>query len=275
MPARVMERLASKALNILGPGAMLSATVDETVLEGSSNTACAIHCSLPSAAAPTNSADPDRAAGSWSAALTTGFVASKGDDMSDPGRNGHCRGWPDYRQGIRTEPRLARSPLQLMVDAARLAARDAGARMLLPEIESITAIRSFNDTVPGFPIAVRQARERTPWSLPARYRGQPREFLYPPSGGDIPQRMVTRSLTRLCRRHLVGSHRGRRPSCGRKRNAKARRARAGLECETRPFEPDESAGRSLMYSQAEIDRGMRSPASCTPCSTGLARSQGG
>jgi alkylation response protein AidB-like acyl-CoA dehydrogenase len=32
--SEVMERLASEALDILGPGAMLSATVDETVLEG-------------------------------------------------------------------------------------------------------------------------------------------------------------------------------------------------------------------------------------------------
>ena len=32
--SEVMERLASEALDILGPGAMLSATVDETLLEG-------------------------------------------------------------------------------------------------------------------------------------------------------------------------------------------------------------------------------------------------
>lgn len=177
--------------------------------------------------------------------------------MSDPGRSPVIVGVGQITDKD-SEPRLARSPLQLMVDATRLAAQDAGAHeSVLPGIDSITAIRSFNDTVPAFRSPFGRLAN-APWSIAQRIGANPREFLYPPSGGDVPQRMVTRACDQIVSGAIssaviVGSEAQRT-----ERNAK----RAGLVLdwsEDAPFEPDELGGTIALYSQTEIAHGMRVP----------------
>lgn len=177
--------------------------------------------------------------------------------MSDPGRNPVIIGVGQVTDK-ESEPQVARSPLGLMVDATRLAAGDAMARKpFLPEIESITAIRTFNDAVPAFRSPFGRLAN-APWSVARQIGANPREFLYPPSGGDFPQRMVTRACDLIAAGTLTSALIVGAEALRTERNAK----RAGLALdwnEDAPFEPDELGGTTLMYSQAEIDHGMRSP----------------
>jgi acetyl-CoA C-acetyltransferase len=145
-----------------------------------------------------------------------------------------------------------------MVDATRLAAEDAGGReAVLSQLDSITAIRSFNDTVPAFRSPFGRLAN-APWSIAQRIGANPREFLYPPSGGDVPQRMVTRACDQIASGAIssaliVGSEAQRT-----ERNAK--RAALGLDwSEDAPLEPDELGGTIALYSQTEIAHGMRVP----------------
>ena len=175
--------------------------------------------------------------------------------MSDPGKNPVIVGVGQITDK-ESAPGVARSPLGLMVDATRLAARDPGAPdAVLSGLDSITAIRSFNDTVPAFRSPFGRLAN-APWSIAQRIGASPREFLYPPSGGDVPQRMVTRACEQIAAGAIssaliVGSEAQRT-----ERNAK----RAGLALdwsEDAPFEPDELGGTIPLYSSTEVAHGMR------------------
>src|SRR5262245_59688570 len=178
--------------------------------------------------------------------------------MSDPARNPVIIGVGQITDK-ETAPAAARSPLGLMVDATRLAARDTGAPdTVLSGLDSITAIRTFNDTVPAFKSPFGRLAN-APWSIAQRIGASPREFLYPPSGGDVPQRMVTRACEQIAAGAIssaliVGSEAQRT-----ERNAK----RAGLALdwsEDAPFQPDELGGMVALYSPTEVAHGMRVPA---------------
>lgn len=179
--------------------------------------------------------------------------------MNDPARNPVIVGVGQVTDKD-TGPDTARSPLGLMVDATRLAARDTGAtpEAVLSGLDSITAIRTFNDTVPAFKSPFGRLAN-APWSIAERIGAKPREFLYPPSGGDVPQRMVTRVCEQIAAGAIssalvVGSEAQRT-----ERNAK----RAGLALdwsEDAPFAPDELGGMEVLYSPTEVAHGMRVPA---------------
>jgi len=178
--------------------------------------------------------------------------------VSDPGKTPVIVGVGQVTDK-ESAPRAARSPLGLMVDATRLAARDTGApEAALSGLDSIAAIRSFNDTVPAFKSPFGRLAN-APWSIAQRIGASPREFLYPPSGGDVPQRMVTRACDEIAAGAIssaliVGSEAQRT-----ERNAK----RAGLELdwsEDAPFVPDELGGIETLYSPTEVAHGMRVPA---------------
>ena len=96
-----------------------------------------------------------------------------------------------------TLPDRARAPMDLMADAARAAARDAGcSESILRDLDSLVVIRSFSDSSPRF---------RSPfggpinplWSLSQRLGITPREQLHTPSGGNMPQVMLSRACERI------------------------------------------------------------------------------
>ena len=96
-----------------------------------------------------------------------------------------------------TPPDRARAPIDLMADAARTAARDAGCvETVLSELDSLVVIRSFSDSSPRF---------RSPfggpvnplWSLSQRLGIAPREQLHTPSGGNMPHVMLSRACERI------------------------------------------------------------------------------
>lgn len=151
----------------------------------------------------------------------------------------------------------ALSPLQMMTRVAQRAADDAGATgPILDRLDSITVIRSFSDTVPAFRSPFGRL-ENAPWSLARTIGAEPKEYIYPPQGGDTPQTMLARAARRIVEGEIeaglvVGSE-----ALRTERNAK----RAGLSLdwsESAPFAPDELGGEYKLYSDAEIAHGMRS-----------------
>lgn len=77
-------------------------------------------------------------------------------------------------------PESARSPLQMMLDAARLAAADSGAgEALWGALDSITVIRLFADTVPRFASPFGKL-VNPPWSVARRLGAQhATDLVYP------------------------------------------------------------------------------------------------
>lgn len=94
-------------------------------------------------------------------------------------------------------PESARSPLQLMLDAAQLAAADSGGGAdLLRSLDSVTVIRLFSDTVPRFASPFGKL-VNPPWSLAQRLGAAPTDLVYPPQGGDSPQVLLARACERI------------------------------------------------------------------------------
>ncbi len=154
-------------------------------------------------------------------------------------------------------PEQGRSPLQLMVEAAELAAADSGAgAALLRSLDSVTVIRLFADTVPRFASPFGKL-VNPPWSVATRLGAQPTDLVYPPQGGDSPQVLLARACERIARGEsqaaLIVGGEALRTELGAKR--------AGLQLrwgEDAPTPPDGLDGVKEMYTAEEEAHGMRS-----------------
>lgn len=133
-------------------------------------------------------------------------------------------------------PDTARSPKDLLVCAARGAARDSGAANILAAVDSLTVVRSFSDTLPRFNSPFGRM-VNPPWSVARAIGAEPRELLYTTGGGHTPQVVVTR----ICQEIASG-----RSACAIVAGADALRTqrnaqKAGLELcwsEDAPREPE-------------------------------------
>ncbi|MDB5826721.1 MAG: hypothetical protein JWQ73_941 [Variovorax sp.] len=156
-----------------------------------------------------------------------------------------------------SKPGEGRSPLQLMHDAARLAADDSGAGdVLMRGIDSLTVIRLFADTLPRFASPFGKL-VNAPWSLAQRLGAAPTDLVYPPHGGDSPQVM----LARACARIAAGASQAALVVGGEALRSELAAKRAGLQLawgEEAPAPPDELDGPKGMYTPAEEVHGMRS-----------------
>lgn len=155
-------------------------------------------------------------------------------------------------------PDSARSPLQLMQDAAQLAAADSGAgEALWSALDSITVIRLFSDTVPRFASPFGKL-VNPPWSLARRLGAQQvTDLVYPPQGGDSPQVM----LARACERIAQGESQAALIVGGEALRTELAAKRAGLALqwgEDAPMPPDGLGGVKDMYTAEEEAHGMRS-----------------
>ncbi len=102
-----------------------------------------------------------------------------------------------------TPPDRARSPLQLMIDAVHAAAADAGPSAaigpaLLREVDSLVVVRLFSDAVPRFKSPFGRAAN-LPWSIGQRIGAAPRELVYTPGGGNMPQVVLNRACEQIAR----------------------------------------------------------------------------
>ena len=92
-----------------------------------------------------------------------------------------------------SSPADARSPLGLMLDAARLAGGDSGAgAALLRGLDSIAVVRLFADSSPRFKSPF-GSMVNPPWSLSGLLDARPADMVYAPPGGDSPQVLLTRA----------------------------------------------------------------------------------
>ena len=119
--------------------------------------------------------------------------------MSGPGRAGAL---DDERTPVlvgcgqvtqrESDPRAALAPLDLMAQAARLAADDSGAgARLLRSLDSIAVIRLFADTAPRFACPFGRYAN-PPRSLANRLGASPRQRVYTHPGGNMPQWCLNR-----------------------------------------------------------------------------------
>lgn len=90
-----------------------------------------------------------------------------------------------------SQPENARGPKALMAAAARGAAMDSGAPDILKEIDGLTVVRQFSDTLPRFTSPFGRM-ENPPWSVAREIGCSPKELLYTTAGGHTPQIVVTR-----------------------------------------------------------------------------------
>ena len=102
------------------------------------------------------------------------------------------------------DPRLARSPIDLIAQACRLAAQDAGpGAKLLEAIDTVVSIRSFSDTSWRFACPFGEYKN-PPKSLAARIGAQAaKRLIYTHPGGNMPQWSVNR-LCEMVTRGEVG-----------------------------------------------------------------------
>ncbi|MCW5654359.1 MAG: acetyl-CoA acetyltransferase [Hydrogenophaga sp.] len=155
-------------------------------------------------------------------------------------------------------PESARSPLELMVEAARLAAADSTAgEALLRSLDSVTVIRLFADTVPRFASPFGKLAN-PPWSVARRLGARAAtDLVYPPQGGDTPQVL----LARACERIAQGQSQAALIVGGEALRTELAAKRAGLQLvwgEDAPSPPDGLDGVKDMYTAEEEAHGMRS-----------------
>jgi acetyl-CoA C-acetyltransferase len=159
---------------------------------------------------------------------------------------------------ITSPPESARSPLQLMHEAARLAAADSGTGdALLRGLDSVTVIRLFADTLPRFASPFGKLAN-APWSIAQRVgASDATDLVYPPQGGDSPVVM----LARACERIAQGESQAALVVGGEALRSELAAKRAGLQLqwgEDAPHAPNQLTGVKDMYTQAEEKHGMRS-----------------
>lgn len=99
---------------------------------------------------------------------------------------------------LREAGEIARSPQDLMADAARHALADAGGHIDAKAIDSIIAIRTFADSAPQFASPFGGARNY-PRAVARRIGAEPGFTAYPAVGGNSPQAMVTLLAERIAR----------------------------------------------------------------------------
>jgi acetyl-CoA C-acetyltransferase len=164
---------------------------------------------------------------------------------------------------IETPPDRACSPLDLMVDAARAAASDSGTgASLLASIDSLMVIRSFSDTAPRFKSPFGRL-VNPPWSLARRIGASPRELVYTPGGGNMPQVAVNHACERIAQGEsaaalLTGAE-------ALRTELAARRAGISLDwSEDAPSPPDEWGGHRTGFSEHEAAHGMRAAINMYP-----------
>ena len=155
-------------------------------------------------------------------------------------------------------PESARSPLQLMLEAAQHAAADSGVgEALWRSLDSITVIRLFSDTVPRFASPFGKL-VNPPWSLAKRLGAQQvTDLVYPPQGGDSPQVL----LARACERIAQGESQAALIVGGEALRTELAAKRAGLALqwgEDAPSLPNGLGGVKDMYTADEEAHGMRS-----------------
>ena len=143
-----------------------------------------------------------------------------------------------------------------MADAARNAASDSGASAaLLAAIDSVAVIRSFSDTAPRFRSPFGRLAN-PPWSLARRIGASPRELVYTPGGGNMPQVAINRACERIALGEsglalVVGAE-------ALRTELAARRAGVSLDwSEDAPAPPDEWGGHRMGFSEHEAAHGMR------------------
>jgi acetyl-CoA C-acetyltransferase len=91
-----------------------------------------------------------------------------------------------------TPPDAARSPMDLLEDAARLAAHDAGLSSAdLSRLDAISVLRLFSDSSPRFACPFGRA-DSPPHALAGRLGANPNEALYTFAGGNMPQWLLNR-----------------------------------------------------------------------------------
>ena len=158
-----------------------------------------------------------------------------------------------------SKPEDARSPLQLMVEAAQLAAQDSGAdaKALLGSLDSVTVIRLFADTSPRFASPFGKLAN-PPWSVARRVGANAAsDLVYPPQGGDTPQVL----LARVCERIAQGESQSALIVGGEALRSELAAKRAGLSLqwgEDAPTQPNTLDGVKDMYTAEEEAHGMRS-----------------
>jgi len=157
----------------------------------------------------------------------------------------------------------ARSPLELMAAAAAAAGSDSSAgAALLGAIDSLIVVRSFSDTAPRFKSPFGRLAN-PPWSVARRIGAAPRELVYTPGGGNMPQVAVNRACERIAQGEstialLVGAE-------ALRTELAARRAGRTLDwSEDAPAPPDEWGGHRTGFSEHEAAHGMRAAINMYP-----------
>jgi acetyl-CoA C-acetyltransferase len=157
---------------------------------------------------------------------------------------------------LTTPPDRARSPLQLMLDAVRAAAADAGpGDVMLSEVDSLAVSRFFSDSTPRFKSPFGRVAN-PPWSVASKIGASPREWVYLPGGGNMPQVALNRACERIARGEsavalLAGAE-------ALRTELAARRAGITLDWnEDAPSAPHEWGGHRYGFSEHEAAHGMR------------------
>jgi acetyl-CoA C-acetyltransferase len=165
----------------------------------------------------------------------------------------------------------ARSPLQLMVAAARAAAHvaiDDGhlAGALLNAVDSLVVVRLFSDSNPRFR-SPHGKMVNPPWSVAQRIgalnNGGPRELVYTPGGGNMPQVALNRACERIAQGEstvalLTGAE-------ALRTELAARRAGVNLDwTEPAPTAPEEWGGHRWAWSEHEAAHNMKAAINMYP-----------
>lgn len=162
-----------------------------------------------------------------------------------------------------TPPQRARRPIELMADVARAAAEDAGpGRGILREVDSLVVVRMFSDSTPRFKSPFGRIIN-PPWSVAQRIGATPRELVYTPGGGNMPQVALNRACERIARGEAVAALLTGAEALRTELAAK----RAGLQLdwnEDAPLAPEELGGHRMGFSEHESAHGMRAAINMYP-----------
>jgi len=150
-----------------------------------------------------------------------------------------------------------------MADAARAAAADAGpGDALLRQIDSLVVVRLFSDSTPRFKSPFGRIAN-PPWSVARRISAVPRELVYTPGGGNMPQV----ALNRACERIAAGESDVTLLVGGEALRTELAAKREGLQLdwnEDAPVVAEELGGHRMGFSGHEAVHGMRAAINIYP-----------